>query len=53
MDDRLEFDRSLAEFRKGGVEVGRSGQPRHHEAVEQFVDHAGIARQQFGEKGAR
>ena len=53
MDDRFELDRPLAEFREGGVELGRPGQPWHHEAVEQFVDHARIAHQQFGEERAR
>ena len=53
LDDRLELNRPLAEFGERGVENGRRWQPRHHEAVEQFVDHAGIAYQQFGEEGAR
>ena len=52
LDDRLELNRPLAEFGERGIENGRRWQPWHHEAVEQFVDHAGIAHQQFGEEGA-
>ena len=53
LDDRLELNRPLAEFGERGVENGRRWQPRHHEAVEQFVDHAGVAHQQFGKERAR
>ena len=53
MDDRADVDRAVTQF--GNLRIERIGGRRtHHEqAVEQFVDHAGIAYQQFGEEGAR
>ena len=53
VDDRADLDGAAAEAGDFGVELLRSRRPLHEQAVEQLVDHPGIAHEQAGEERAR